>query len=71
MGLQFELSKNQVSQMAQMIYLNLDDIQDYLDSHQKECQQLENETIENAKEDNSTWTQYIDDTTCSILINKI
>lgn len=66
MELQFELSHNQVSQMAQMLYLNLDDIQDYLDTHQEECQQLENETKENVKKDNSTWAQYIDDTTCTI-----
>lgn len=69
MALQFELSQNQVSQMAQMLYLNLNDIQDYLDNHQEECKQLETETKENAKKDNSTWTQYIDDTTCTIKTN--
>lgn len=66
MALQFELSHNQVSLMAQMLYLNLNDIQDYLDTHQEECQQLENKTNENAKKDNSIWSQYIDDTTCTI-----
>lgn len=68
MELQFELSHNQVSQMAQILYLNLNDIQDYLDTHQKECQQLENETKEDVKKDNSIWSQYIDDTTCTIPI---
>lgn len=69
MVLQFELSHNQVSQMVQMLYLNLNDIQDYLDTHQEECQRLENETKENVKKDNSIWSQYIDDTTCTIKTN--
>lgn len=69
MQLQFELNQNQVSQMAQMLYLNLNDIQNYLDTHQKECQQLGIETKENVKKDNSIWSQYIDDTTCTIKAN--
>lgn len=36
MNLDFELSKNQISQIAQMLYLNLDDIKNYIETHQEE-----------------------------------
>lgn len=36
----FELSKNQVSQIAQMLYLNLDDIKKYIETHQEECNKI-------------------------------
>lgn len=36
----FELSKNQVSQIAQMLYLNLDDIKKDIETHQEEYNKL-------------------------------
>lgn len=70
MELQFELSKNQVKQIAHIIFLNLNDIQDCLEIHKEECQQLDIEQKETVKKDCSIWAQYIDDTTCTIPITQ-
>lgn len=52
MNLDFELSKNQISQIAQMLYLNLDDIKNYIETHQEEYSEFlkEEEQKEKAKQ---------------------
>lgn len=77
MNLDFELSKNQISQIAQMLYLNLDDIKNYIETHQeeyneflKEEEQKENTADEIFTNNNAIWQQYTDDTICNININK-
>ncbi len=73
------MSENQISQIAKMLLLNLDEIQDYVKNNPKEVeeeQQQENTTDKNDNEQkqcNSTiWHQYVDDTICKIKIdNKI
>lgn len=52
MNLDFDLSKNQTSQIAQMLYLNLDDIKNYIETHQEEYNEFlkEEEQKEKAKQ---------------------
>lgn len=52
MVLDFKMSKNQISQIAQMLYLNLDDIKDYIETHQEEYNEFlkEEEQKEKAKQ---------------------
>lgn len=52
MALDFELSENQISQMAQMLYLNLDDIKNYIETHQEEYNEFlkEEEQKEHTKQ---------------------
>lgn len=73
--MEFNLSENQVSQIAQMLYLNLDDIENYIETHQDEYNKFLEELKENTEDkdfvsNNSVWQQYTDDTICKVNIDK-
>lgn len=71
----FKLSDNQVTQIAKMLYLNLDEIKNYIEMHQVEYNEfLEEEQKENTKDksfanNNSVWQQYTDGIICKVKIN--
>lgn len=59
----FKLHQNQISEIAQMLYLNLKDIQDYIANHPNEDENFDNQENNNSS---SIWHQYIDDTICTL-----
>lgn len=71
----FKLSNNQVTQIAKMLYLNLEEIKNYIETHQAEYNEfLEEEQKENTEDkdfvsNNSVWQQYTDDTICKVNID--
>lgn len=67
MELHFELSQNQISQIAKMLCLNLDEIKNYLETHQEE--QQEDTEDKQKTNDNSLWTVYTDDTVCNVKLD--
>ena len=76
MDLQLKLSQNQISQIAKMLSLNLQDIKHYIDTHKEENEQFlkEEERQKNTEDkkgtnDNSVWTIYTDDTICKVKID--
>lgn len=77
MALDFTMSQNQISQIAKMLFLNLDEIKNYIETHQEEYnefvkqeeQQRNTEDKQNTT-DNSLWTVYTDDTVCQVKIDK-
>lgn len=76
MPLDFKMSENQFSRIAKMLYLNLDDIQDYVKNNQEEIEKEEQQENTIDKKDNEQkqcnsviWQQYTDDTICKIKID--
>lgn len=75
MNLEFELNQNQISQIAEMLYLNLEEIKNYIENHQEEYNEfLKEEQKENTNDkyfanNNFEWKQYTDDTICKINID--
>jgi len=79
MALSLEMTKNQVSQMAKMLFLNLDDIQEFAKNNPQEIEEvIKEEQQENTvdKKDNkqkqrnsAMYQQYTDDTICKIKID--
>ena len=71
----FKLSENQVSKFAKMLYLNLEEIKNYIENHQEEYNEfLTEEQKENTNDkyftnNNFEWRQYTDDTICKINID--
>ena len=76
MDLQLKLSQNQISQIAKMLCLNLEDIKKYIDTHKEDDEQfLKEEEQKNTKDkkdtnDNSVWSIYTDDTICKVKIEQ-
>ncbi len=82
MNLEFKMSENQISQMAKMLFLNKDNIQEFAKNNPQEIEKvIKEEQQENTidKKDNkqkqcnsAIYQQYTDDTICKIKIdNKI
>ena len=75
--MEFKLSDNQVTQIAKMLYLNLEDIKNYIETHQdeyneflKEEEQKEDTEDKTFTNNNSVWQRYTDDTICKVNIDK-
>lgn len=81
MNLQFELSTQQIKNIASCI--SLKDVQDYIESHKEEYEQILKEeetrdTIDNtsnkqkkySNDYSSIWSQYIDDVSCTVNTNR-
>ena len=77
MVLDFKMSENQISQIAKMLYLNLEDIKKDIKTYQgeyneflKKEEQNQDTEDENFASNNCEYRQYTDDTICRINIDK-